>query len=363
MASDKTATIGIVGTGWRADLFARIVAALPQHFELVGATARTAESAERAAVRWGTAAYSTPSELVRAARPDAVVVCVPRTANPEVVEALVDADAHVLAETPPAENVADLRRLWDAVGHRERVQVAEQYLALPGHAARLAAVERGLIGEVSGVEVSSTHDYHAVSMMRGFLGHRGVGPVAVRAQRFEGALVDPLSRAGWSEDLEPKRARTVLATIDFGDGFGLYDFTDNQWHNQLRHRRIVVRGSHGEIADDDVVRLAGPRQIVRSSFGRYQLGHDLNLDGHDTEHISLNGEVLWTNPFVGARFMDEEIAMGALLRATADWARGEAEAPYPLARACQDHTIAMAIHESLATGQPATTEPAPWPSA
>ena len=58
----------------------------------------------------------------------------------------------------------------------------------------------------------------------------------------------------------------MLAAIDFGDGLsGLYDFTDNQWHNQLRLRRIVIRGSHGEISDDDIVRLAGPRTIVRSA--------------------------------------------------------------------------------------------------
>lgn len=354
------ARIGIVGTGWRADLFAHIVRSLPEQFELVGVTARTPESRERAAERWGTPAYDSPADLVRQARSEVTVVSVPRTASPEVIEALVDADGHVLAETPPADDVADLHRLWNAVGEKNRVQVAEQYLALPGHAARLIAVERGLIGTVSAVEVSSTHDYHAISMMRGFLGHTSAEPVTVRAQRFEGALVDPLSRAGWSEDLEPKPAGTVIATIDFGSGHGLYDFTDNQWHNQLRHRRVLVRGSHGEIMDDDVVRLAGPQQIVRSRFERSQLGYDLNLDGYDTEHVSLHGEVLWQNPFLGARFMDEEIAMGTLLRDTAAWARDEGEAPYPLARACQDHAIAKAIHESRDTGKPVTTTTQPW---
>src|SRR4029077_12329254 len=117
---------------------------------------------------------------------------------------------------------------------------------------------------------------------------------------------------------------------------GLYDFTDNQWHNQLRFRRIAIRGSLGEIADDKVVRLAGPRTILRSSLVRSQLGYDLNLDGYDTEHISFDGRVVYRNPMLGLRLMDEEIAIATMMVATAQWVRGEGPAPYPLADGCQD---------------------------
>ena len=54
--------------------------------------------------------------------------------------------------------------------------------------------------------------------------------------------------------------------MDFGGASGLVnDFTDNQWHNRLRLRRIVIRGSHGEIADDKVVRLVGGGRILKLS--------------------------------------------------------------------------------------------------
>ena len=32
--------------------------------------------------------------------------------------------------------------------------------------------------------------------------------------------------------------------------------------------------------------------MLRSEIVRSQLGHDLNLDGHDTEHMSFDGEVV-----------------------------------------------------------------------
>lgn len=121
-----------------------------------------------------------------------------------------------------------------------------------------------------------------------------------------------------------------------------------------------MRGSHGEIADDTVVRLAGERTITRSALVRSQLGYDLNLDGYDTEHITFDGAVVYRNPFLGLRLMDEEIAIATLLTATGAWAREEGPAPYPLAEACQDHLIALAVEESAAGGGAVTTGVEPW---
>jgi predicted dehydrogenase len=297
---------------------------------------------------------------VQKLQPEFVVTAVPWSANEAVVTALVEAGARVLSETPPAPDLAGLRRLWATVGAAQRVQVAEQYLLMPGHAARREIVSRGVIGHAASVQVSSTHGYHAVAMMRGLLG-AGFDPVNVHAQRFVADLVDPLTRAGWTDDATAKPAGNVLATLDFGGGAsGLYDFSDNQWHNQLRHRRIVVRGSLGEIADDQVVHLAAPRTIVKSQITRSQLGHDLNLDGHDTEHLLFEGQVVWRNPFLGLRLMDEEIAIAALLVATATWARDEGPPPYPLAQACQDHAIALAIDAAVVSGRRVTTAREAW---
>jgi predicted dehydrogenase len=240
------------------------------------------------------------------------------------------------------------------------VQVAEQYLRLPGHAARREVVRLGLIGDATSVQVSSTHGYHAVSIMRGLLG-AGFGPATVGGVAFTAPLVDPRTRAGWTDDDTARPAATVLATLDFGDGLsGLYDFTDNQWHNQLRLRRILVRGSRGEIAGDEIVRLAGPRTIVRSSLVRSQLGYDLNLDGYDTEHIAVDGTVVWRNPFLGLRLMDEEIAIASMMTQTATWAAGDGPAPYPLAEASQDHLLSLAIEEAVRSGTTVRTSLEAW---
>lgn len=296
------------------------------------------------------------------AGPDFVVTAVPWMVTPEVIVEVTGRGVPVLAETPPAPDVDGLRSLWAAVGKWDLVQVAEQYPLMPSHAARAAVVRSGVLGTVSQVQVSSTHQYHAVALMRGLLGG-GFDPVTVRATRVTAPLVDPLTRAGWTDDPDPKPADTTIAVLDFGDGrSGLYDFTDNQWHNQLRFRRILVRGSLGELRDDEVLRMVAPRTIVQTPLLRRQTGYDLDLDGFDTDHISLGGEVVYRNPYPGRRWSDEEIAIASLLEAMAAWVRGDGPAPYPLAEGAQDHLIALAIDEAIAADRTVTTTTEAWAS-
>lgn len=341
-------SFAVVGSGWRAEMFWRLGAALPG-LECLGAVVRTPRDLP-------VPTFSSLDEI----RPDFLVTAVSWSAGPSVIVEAVERGLPVLAETPPAPTAEGLAELWRRTGDTGLVQVAEQYLLVPAHAARLAAVRAGVIGEPTQVQVSSTHMYHAISMMRGFLG-AGRGPVTVRATRTTAPLVDPLTRDGWTDDPEPKPATTTIATVDFGDGrSGLYDFTVNQWHNQLRFRRLVVRGTHGELRDDEVVRLLEPRTIVRSPLVRRQTGYDLDLDGFDTDTITLGDRVLFRNPFPGLRLSDEEIAIATQLRQMAAWVRGDGPPPYPLADGAHDHLVALAVEESADTDRTVTIDAPAW---
>ena len=352
---------GVVGDGWRARFFLRVARLAPEHLTVTGVVTRTAERGARIEAEWEVPTFRTLPDLA-ATRSDFVVAAVPWPVTPQVTSDAVALGLHVLAETPPAPDVAGLRELWDTVGASGRVQVAEQYLLMPGHAARLAVLRDGVIGDVTSVQVSSTHLYHATSMIRHMLGV-GFGPATVVARSFPAPLVNPLSPRGWSRSEEPEELSTTIAMLDFGGGrSGLYDFTDNQWWNPLRARRIVIRGSRGEIVDDTVVRLTDPITPVTSTLTRRQLGIDLNLEGVELAHISFDGRVVYRNPFPGARLSDDDVAVAAILRDTGQWARGEGPAPYPLADGCQDHLLGLAIDEAARTGAPVTTGRENWAS-
>ena len=365
-------TFGVVGSGWRAEFFVRVARLLPDRFRCVGVVTRTAERGAQVEATWGVPTVRTVEELVTGAvpgagaapdRPEVVVTATPWPVTPDVVREVVDAGVPVLAETPPAPDVDGLRSLWSDVGPTGLVQVAEHSPFMPAHQARRAVVAAGTIGEPTQVQVSSTHLYHAVGLARFLLG-AGRGPVTVRTQAFTAPLVDPLTRDGWTGATTPVPVRQLLATLDLGDGRSiLYDFTDNQWHNPLRTNRVVVRGSHGELVDDAVVRLVDGRTVLTSRIERRQSGIEQDLDGFDLEHLSFDGHVVHRNPFVGARLADDDLAVAHLLDGTGAWVRGDGPAPYPLADGCQDHLLGLAIEESARTGAPVTTSREPWADA
>jgi predicted dehydrogenase len=347
-------TFALAGFGFRGAVFHRVAQALP-HVRCVGAVVRAPHHRGLPVPAFGDL-----DECMRDTRPDFLVTAVPRAANPTVVTEATARGVPVLAETPPAPDLPGLRDLWAMVGRSGLVQVAEQYLLMPAHAARLAAARSGIIGTPTQVQVSSTQQYHAISLIRGLLG-AGHAPAAVRAVRTVAPLLDPLDRTGWTDDAEPKQAVTTIATLDFGGGrSAVYDFTTGQTRNLLRFRRLLIRGTHGELRDDEIVHMPAPRTIARTALVRRQSGYDLDLNGFDTETIALGSQVLYRNPYLGHRFNDDEIATATLLDSMVAWVRGAGPPPYPLAEGAQDHLLALAVEEAADTGREITTTAEPW---
>ncbi|MDR1824091.1 MAG: Gfo/Idh/MocA family oxidoreductase [Bifidobacteriaceae bacterium] len=352
----------LVGTGWRSTYFLRPPGLFPDRLRLTAVVSRTDSRGAAVAAQWSVPhATTTLAAAVKHERPDFVVVAVPREHAHATMREALDLGLPVLCETPPAPDLPGLHKVWGDIGGSGLVQVAEQYFLYPGHQARRRVIDQGWIGQVSTAQFSSTHGYHAVSILRTMLGV-GFEETVVTAHQSHGPLADPRLIPGWSGDDTPKDAFNVLAYLAFSSGrAGLYDFSANQWWNPLRSDRIVVRGSRGEIVDDTVISLVDPLTVTTARIERHQTGLGLNLEGFDLQHLSLGREVLYHNAWSGGRLADDEIAVSDLLEKTGLWARGQGPQPYPLAQGCQDHAIALAINESAATGAtPVTVGEQPW---
>lgn len=352
----------VVGNGWRAGFFLRLAQLFPERLQATAVVTSRAESGAAAEQQWGLRSMRTLADAITGDRPDFVIASVPWAVTPQVIREAVAADIPVLSETPPAADVPGLRELWSQVGGSGLVQVAEQYPLYPGHAARMQLIRDGVLGTISNVQVASTHQYHAMALIRAMLGV-GFEDAAVTAHRSEFMLASPLSRDGWTKDLTPVPAWNLLAHLDFGDGrTGLYDFTDNQWHNELRSNRILVRGSLGELVTDHIVHVRDEITVLESDLVRRQTGVDMNFEGQDLDHITFEGDVVYRNAWQGGRLADDEIAVASLLESMGTWVHGDGPEPYPLAAACQDHMLALAMDESLAAGATVRTTRQPWAS-
>ena len=89
-------------------------------------------------------------------------------------------------------------------------------------------------------------------------------------------------------------------------------------------------------------------------------GIGMNYEGLDFTHLSLDGQVVFRNQYEGGRLSDDDIAVATLLDQMGAWTRGEARPPYPLAEACHDHAIGLAIVEAAASGVRVTVDEQPW---
>jgi len=71
----------------------------------------------------------------------------------------------------------------------------------------------------------------------------------------------------------------------------------------------------------------------------------------DTDHISVGDTILYRNPFPTLRFNDEDIAHQQHACQDGGLVPQGWRAPYPLAEACQDHLVSIAIDQSASSGR------------
>jgi predicted dehydrogenase len=144
----KPILFGLVGGAWRADFFFRIAQALPGQFRVAGCFVKSEATRTRIQADWNIPVFNSLEGLLNQ-HPEFVVTSVPREVSGPLLLELASQDMPVLAETPPASDLEGLIRLWQTLPDNARVQVAEQYAFQPLHAARLAFVRAGKLGEIS----------------------------------------------------------------------------------------------------------------------------------------------------------------------------------------------------------------------
>jgi predicted dehydrogenase len=350
----------IIGAGWRAEFFLRIVAALPERFRLEGLVVRNAEKGRNVEERCGHPTYRTVPDLLSAVTPEFLVVSVSYAANHEVNKSLLDTGLPVLSETPPAATLEQMLDLWHEVQARgARFQVAEQFTRQPHHAARLAAVRQGRIGSVHKAYVSVCHGYHGTSLIRHFL-DVGFAEARIVGMTFTDRVLDPGGREGPPASPRVQEHSQQVALIDFGGGRqAVFDFVGVQYFSPLRSQRVALRGERGEVVDHMLHMQTEAGEPLSLPFRRHVAGPNGNLEGHHLKGIQLGEQWVFRNPTAPARLSDEEIAMADVLQGMGEYVRGGPEA-YPLSEAMQDHYLGLLIREACESGRAVIATAQAW---
>lgn len=347
---------GLVGTGWRARFFARVARLASERFELTGIVSRAAGPGAQV---WGFPAYPSVDELLSAAPASFVVVSVPWSAAAAATSELVQRHVPVLSETPPAPDLDGLLGITAlAASSPVPIQVAEQYPYQPLHAARIAMTDAGVLGPVHEAYLSVAHGYHGFALMRR---HLGVGAEAATIL----ATATVASTQSTSPRSGPRRERGYVdstrthALVDFGGRTGIYDFSDTQYWSYAHRHHVILRGRDGELADEEWHRVRGADETASVLLRREMTGVGGNMAGNHVRGISAGDRWWWRNPFPGARFFDDEIAVATTMELMA---RHVAGGPpfYGVADAAQDHYLGLVMQEAIASGGRAATTRQPW---
>lgn len=353
--------VGIIGNGWRTGFYLRVIDALPDTFELTGMLFRNSEKASRFAQERPGKAFTDLDKFL-AQNPDYVILCV-RGAALAYSELLYPRGVPVLTETPAANGLEELTRLWELKQRYDaRVQVFEHCHLFPYQAAVREVVRSGLLGEVHSLRISMLHDYHAVSNIRLLLGVQDE-PCAVDARLYHFPVTATCGRGGMdsSGEVNDKGNRKV-ATFRFESGkTAFYDFCNDQYFNYIHTRHMQVWGSRGEICDNTVNFLNEENLPVTLSLHRVDLGRDGNLEGYCHRGILLGERFVYQNPFAEkmARLNDDEIATAQRMLEMGRYVRGGAEC-YPLCESLQDTYLALLMDQAIATGQEQAAQPQAW---
>lgn len=348
----------IIGGGWRSEFFLRIVKELPELFAIPGMLVRNPERAEELRRVWGVATYTTLDEVL-ADKPDFVVTSLSWESNPIFVRELALAGMPVLSETPPARTVEELVSLTNLVKAGAKIQVAEQYFLQPEHAARLAVVQSGKLGDVFQVQLSVCHGYHGISLIRKLLGI-GFEPATISARYLPEAVTGGPDRNGRPPKEERlDKQKQLVAHLDFGRCQAVFDFVGSMYHSYIRSHRILVRGTRGEINGDRVRYLQDFQTPIEFQLRRVDMGHTGNLDGHFNKGVLAGEQWAYVNPFPFARLMDDEVAIAAMLKGMGEYALGGPQI-YPLEEACQDHYLSVLMNEAAESGQTLTSQMQDW---
>ncbi len=346
----------IIGSGWRAGYYIRIAKALPDVFELCNVYCRSREKAGLLHDEYDVPCTISEEECLLS-DPDFVVVAVSKASGAEVAMKWLDKGCTVLMETPAGLDEDTLLKLRNRADAGQKLVVAEQYTRYPQYAALLKLINKGLIGEVTCLNISLAHEYHGASLMKSILGITPKDRFSVYCRTYSFPTVETLTRYEKITGGRIKDKSRTIAIFEFENGkVAFYDFDSEQYRSPIRRNSYKIQGVKGEIIDGSVYYLdennqpiEGKLEIKTRTVNTASTNPNLR-QFKEIEKISFAGETLYEPPFGLCGLSDDETAIACMMRETAEYSRGNASTPYPVTEAVADSDMAILMRKARERG-------------
>jgi len=350
---------GLYGSGWRSEFFLRVAKLLPEKFKVDGVITRNPEKANYFQHAFGVKTYTNLSDYLQENTPLFIVESVNKGVSAEITMEIVDKGIAVLMETPAGKDIETMTQLAKAGQNGAKIQIAEQYPFHPLHTARKNIINAGKLGAIQHAQVSFSHGYHGIALIRQVLGINFEN-ATISAISFPVAVASGVSRDGIPREEKITTETQTIATLQFENGqTALYNFEMSQHRSWVRTPIIQVKGTHGEIFNETLKYLVDYQTPIEVDLKRVNLGENQNVEGFGLKGLLAGDSWYYKNPYPDSRLSDDEIAVAVCLEKMAHYV-ATGEEFYAFAQGAQDMYLGMMIEKSARENTSIITETMPW---
>lgn len=340
--------VAVVGAGRRASgAWIPTIDILKDQLNLVAICNTGAPRGEEQANKYGVKWYSNVDQMLDKEKLDFVAVIV-NHANAHIVsKAVLERGVSVVTETPIASAVEDADMLIALAKEKGAyIETAENLYRMPSERIKRELILNGVFGQIwRGHNNSLTHDYHAVSLIRSYIGFDvkikrviGIeGNFPVAEHNYRGSSVN-------SE-------YTCHEIYFFENGaLGFSHFTNLTWGSPLRGiNSTEFYGEKGMAVGDKIFMLKNNDDKQQINIQRLTCKAD-GMDVLDKFVADTSPEIIWDNPFKAYPINDGLITIASELASIIRSVKEKVEPEYGAFNGRIDRQIDLAISKSHREG-------------
>ncbi len=340
--------VAVVGAGRRsASAWLPAIDALNDQLRLIAICNTGAPRGEEQANKYGVKWYDNVDKMLDNEKPDFVAIIVNPNQTHIVSKSVLDRGISYITETPIAATLEDADMLI-SIEKKKRayIEVAENLYRMPSERIKRELILSGIFGKIlRGHNNSLTHDYHAVSLIRSYIGFDV--PIK-RVIGIEGRFqVEPHNYRGSITDNEFTSHEIYFFE---NSALGFSHFTSLTWGSPLRGiNSTEFYGEKGMAVGDKIFILKDEKTNQQINIKRLTCNVD-GMEVLDKYVADTDPEIIWDNPFKKYKISDGLITIASELASIMKSVRENVEPEYGAINGRIDRQVDLAISESHRKG-------------
>jgi len=340
--------VAVVGAGRRAaGSWLPTIDILSDQLNLLAVCNAGAPRGEEQARKYGARWYTNVEEMLDKEAPDFVAIVVNPAQTHVVAKAVLERGVSIITETPIASTLQDADMLIQLAEKTDaHIEVAENLYRMPSERIKRELILQGVFGKIwRGHNNSRTHNYHAVSLVRSYIGF-GV-PITKVIGVQGGCPVTPHEYRGATADSE--NTRHAIFFFDNG-ALGFSHFTSLTFGSPLRSiNSTEFYGEKGMGVGEQLLVLKDEK-IGQPIDVRRVMCNVGGVEVLDKLVADTDPEIAWDNPFSHYSMSDGLVTIASELASIMKAVREDTDPEYGATNGRIDRQIDLAISESHKNG-------------